>query len=150
MKYLDSKVINYRFPSTIDFRAIINLLSEFKLPIQDIEPDRQSFILAEHDGKIIGCAGFEAYGEAALFRSLAVNSEYRNLKIGKLLTGKVMALAHEKGIHEFYLLTNTADGFFQKQGWKKTDRKEVPTDIAKSSEFASICPSTAICMKFTY
>ena len=150
MKYLNSKVISYRFPSTIDFRAIISMLSAYSLPDSDIEPGRQSFIVAEHEGKIIGCAGYEAYGETALFRSLAVDSEYWNLDIGKLLTGKVMALAHEKGIHEFYLLTNTADGFFQKLGWNIIQRNDVPKGINTSSEFASICPSTAICMKYTY
>jgi len=150
MKYLNSKVISYRFPSTIDFRAIISMLSAYSLPDSDIEPGRQSFIVAEHEGKIIGCAGYEAYGETALFRSLAVDSEYRNLDIGKLLTGKVMDLAHENNIHEFYLLTTTADRFFQKQGWKVIHRNEVPKEIKTSTEFASICPSTAICMKFTY
>jgi len=48
------------------------------------------------------------------------------------------------------LLTTTADGFFQKQGWKVIHRNEVPEKIKTSTEFASICPSTAICMKFTY
>ena len=150
MTYPSSNKITFKVPATEDFRAIIRMLSAYSLPDSDIEPGRQSFIVAEHEGKIIGCAGYEAYGVTALFRSLAVDSEYRNLDIGKLLTGKVMDLAHENNIHEFYLLTTTADGFFQKQGWKVIHRNEVPEKIKTSTEFASICPSTAICMKFTY
>jgi len=150
MKYPDARNITYRIPVTEDFPAIIKLLSNCSLPASDISPDKQHLILAEHDGNIIGCAGIEAYGKVALFRSLAVSSKYRGLDIGKRLTGKGMALALEKGIRELYLLTTTADGFFKKQGWEVVDRKDVPPDITGSSEFATICPSTAICMKYTF
>ena len=149
MKYLNSKTIKHRIPANEDLPVIISLLSECSLPISDIEPGKQSFIVAEDEGKMIGCAGLEIYGQIALFRSLAVKSDYRNLNIGKLLTNEVIALGRKKSIGEFYLLTNTAEGFFKKQGWNVTDRNEVPPGITRSSEFASICPSTAICMKYT-
>ena len=149
MKYPDSKKINYRIPASEDLQVIINLLKECHLPVSDIEPDKQSFIVAEYEGKMIGCAGMEIYGETALFRSLAVRLNYRNLKTGKELTGKVMELGGKNGIHELYLLTTTADGFFQQLGWKVTDRNNVPPAITGSLEFASICPSTAICMSYT-
>jgi amino-acid N-acetyltransferase len=149
MKYLNSKIIKCRISSTEDLQAILNLLTECSLPILDIEPGKQSFIVAEFEGEMIGCAGLEVYGQKGLFRSLAIHSTYRNLNIGKLLTDEVLALGREKGISEFYLLTNTAEGFFKKLGWKVTDRNEVSSEISKSSEFASICPSTAICMKYT-
>lgn len=149
MKYLNSEIIKHRIPVTEDFPAIIKLLSECSLPMSDIEPGKQNFIVAEDEGKLIGCAGLEVYGQIALFRSLAVKSDYRNLSIGKLLTNEVIALGRRKSIREFYLLTNTAEGFFEKQGWDVTDRNEVPPEITRSSEFASICPTTAICMKYT-
>lgn len=150
MKYLDSKNILYRIPEPGDFQSVLNLLTESKLPVQDIIQGKQKFIVAEFDGNIIGCAGFEAYEETALFRSLAVHSNYRNLKIGELLTGKVMDLAGKNGIREFYLLTNTAEGFFRKRGWNVIDRKEVPSGITISSEFSFLCPSTAVCMKYMF
>ena len=150
MRYLDARNIKYRIPVTHDFPAIIKLLSECSLPASDISPDRQHFLLAELDGTIIGCGGFEAYGRIALFRSLGVSSTYRKQDIGKRLTQQVMEVAQEKGILELYLLTTTAEGFFIKQGWEVTDRKEVPHDITGTSEFATICPSTAICMKYTF
>jgi len=150
MKQPDSTTIQLRTSSTADYQAILNLLAECKLPIQDIEPGKQSFLIAENEGNVVGCAGLEVYGHTGLFRSLAVDSNYRNQHIGKLLTVEILVLGRGKGISEFYLLTTRAEGFFKKQDWIVTDRNEVTSEIRKSSEFASICPSTATCMKYIF
>ncbi|MDD4971024.1 MAG: arsenic resistance N-acetyltransferase ArsN2 [Paludibacter sp.] len=147
---MDSNNILYRIPDPKDYPAIQKLLTESSLPVEDIVPGIQKFIVAESEGRIIGCSGFEAYGKTALFRSLAVHLNYRNLKIGELLTGKAMDLAGSNGIREFYLLTNTAEGFFRNRGWDVVDRKEVPSELTNSTEFASICPSSAVCMKYKF
>ena len=147
--YEESDFIVFREGIIEDLPNIAELLSGSNLPYSDILPGKQNFIVAEIDHKIIGCAGFETYGKVGLFRSLAVDLKYRNLETGKLLTGKVIELALDKGIQKLYLLTTTAEGFFLKQGWVVTDRNDVPKDITRSTEFASICPSTAICMMYT-
>ncbi len=46
-----------------------------------------------------------------------------------------------------YLLTTTAKDFFNKEGYIVVNRDEVPEPIKNSSEFSSVCPSTAIVMK---
>jgi amino-acid N-acetyltransferase len=148
--YEESDSTNYRTGIVEDIPKITELLAGYNLPYSDIVPGKQNFIVAEIDNEIIGCAGIEEYGKIALFRSLAINSKYRNLDIGKSLTDKVMAFARENGIQELYLLTTTAEGFFLKQDWEVTDRKELPHEITGTSEFATICPSTAICMKYTF
>jgi len=104
------------------------------------------FFVAENEGKIIGCCGFEVCGENALFRSLAVNPNYRNLRIARLLTDKITNFASEMGIRAFYLLTTTAGAYFIKQGWNETDRMDVPMGISRTTEFLTICPATATCM----
>ena len=145
-----SDFINYRTALAGDFPEIVNLLAECKLPHSDIVPGKQNFIIAEIDRKIIGCAGFEAYNESGLFRSLGVKPIHREMKIGKDLLSKVIDLSKENNVNQLYLLTTTADVYFKKSGWKVINRNEVPDDILATTEFSSICPSTAICMMYRF
>ena len=140
--------ISYRSAGVEDLPAIIQLLDECKLPHSDIVPGKQHFVVAEIDQRIIGCAGYEAYDQNGLFRSLAVKPLYRDMMIAHTMIDKIFALAQEQGIKEFFLLTTTADKFFGKLGWKMINRNDVPANIASTTEFASICPSVAICMKY--
>jgi len=138
--------INYRQATDADFPEIINLLAECELPQSDVSAEKQNFIIAEIDHKIVACAGFEAYNEKALFRSLAVKPLHRNMQIAQVLTQKVIESGEEQGISAFYLLTTTADSYFEKLGWSTIDRTKVPDVIRSTTEFSSICPSSAICM----
>ena len=49
-------------------------------------------------------------------------------------------------IHDLYLLTTTADEFFQKPGLEKIDREQTPQEIRKSRQFSDICPESAVIM----
>ena len=144
----ESDLITYRTGSVEDLPEIIKLLGECELPYSDIVPGNQNFVVAEIDNTLIGCAGFEVYQENGLFRSLAVSPDYRNLKIAHFLIEKSLLLGQEQGIQEFYLLTTTAGSFFDKLGWEVINRNQVPGKIENTSEFTSICPSAAICMKY--
>ncbi len=143
----ESDFISYRTASVEELPAIIQLLDDCKLPHADIVPGKQHFVVAEIDRKIIGCAGYEGYTENGLFRSLAVKPLYRDMMIAHTMIDKIFVLAQEQGIKEFFLLTTTADKFFGKLGWEIINRNDVPANIASTAEFASICPSVAICMK---
>ncbi len=140
--------INYRTATVEDLPAIIQLLDECKLPYSDVMPGKQHFVVAEIDQQIIGCAGYEAYNQNGLFRSLAVKPLYRNMMIAHTMIDNIFALAQEQGIKEFFLLTTTADKFFGKLGWEMINRNDVPENIGSTTEFSSICPSAAICMKY--
>jgi len=148
MKFIHPKKFKFRAPLVEEFTFIQKLLLDSKLPSQDIHPANQYFIIAENEGEVIGCCGFEQYGEYGLFRSLAVSADYRSLGIGRLLTDKIMDLAKGKGINTFYLLTTTAEDFFKKQSWNVTDRVQVQEEISQTTEFLSVCPSTATCMMY--
>ena len=137
-------------PANKDTPLIRHLLSECNLPYSDIDIIKQYFIIAENGGKMIGCCGFEVYGENGLFRSLAVSPKYRNLGTGRSLTDKIINFAPEKGIRNFYLLTTTAGAFLTKQGWSETARMNVPMEISRTTEFTAICPSSATCMMYHF
>ncbi|HJV77635.1 MAG TPA: arsenic resistance N-acetyltransferase ArsN2 [Paludibacter sp.] len=144
----ESDFINYRIATVEDLPEIVNLLAECKLPYLDIVPGKQNFVLTEINHKIIGCAGLEIYNGNGLFRSLAVKPSHQNMKIGRDLLDKIITLSTENNIKQLYLLTTTADLYFKKHGWKVIERSEVPDDIRATTEFSSICPSTAICMMY--
>jgi N-acetylglutamate synthase-like GNAT family acetyltransferase len=66
------KNIVLRFAGCEDEGKIRSLLSEAKLPNDDISEHLQSFTIAEKDHEIIGPIGIEILGENGFLRSLAV------------------------------------------------------------------------------
>ena len=49
-------------------------------------------------------------------------------------------------VSTLYLLTITAEAFFQKQGYRQTARNSAPLEIQLTTEFQSLCPASAVCM----
>jgi C_GCAxxG_C_C family probable redox protein len=131
-----------------EFAAMKQLLNSVSLPIVDVGLPNQTFYGAFKDDKLVGCVGFEQYGTEGLFRSLAVISELKGKGIGKALHDKIADHCLHAGIKQLYLLTTTADIFFEKNGWKKIERTAVNNVINNTQEFNNICPSTATCMTF--
>jgi len=66
--------------------------------------------------------------------------------LGRVLYDQIVADAKERGLTRLFLLTTTAAPFFARSGFKSVDRSEAPEAMTKSPQFASLCPSTAICM----
>jgi len=135
--------------SKSDLLPIIQLLKENNLPSSDIEAGKQVFFVAEYNDTIIGCIGIEEYNSFGLIRSLAVTKSKKNLGLGKKLHTRAIENCIVKGLKKTYLLTSTADNYFELLGWKQIKRADVPSIIQSSKEFSSICPSTAICMELS-
>ncbi|MEI8085131.1 MAG: arsenic resistance N-acetyltransferase ArsN2 [Paludibacter sp.] len=129
-----------------DVEDLVALLKTSNLPVSDLGLGQRIFLVALSDEKVVGCVALEIYEDAGLLRSLAVNNDSRGKGIGQKLVAKAEAWSQNHGLKNLYLLTTTAAGFFTKLGWHRTDRTSVPNAVALSSEFTSICPSTAICM----
>ena len=55
--------------------------------------------------------------------------------------------AKEKDIKQLYLLTLTADRFFEKECFERISRESMPEAIQNTTEFTSICPVSSVCMK---
>jgi amino-acid N-acetyltransferase len=126
--------------------AAINLLKSNNLPTEDISDVTKLFVL-EEGNEVKGAVGIEASGLNALLRSLVVTSDKRNAGYGKSLVNFIERFAQENGVKELFLLTTTADKFFASREYKIISREEVPEFIRQSSEFSSVCPSSAIIMK---
>jgi C_GCAxxG_C_C family probable redox protein len=141
MDYTSIRLINNN-----EIQSVKDLLSECNLPTTDIEIGKQIFYGIFSNDLLLGCIGFEHYGADALLRSLAVRKEYRGKGLGIALYNKTTDHCLHSGITSLFLLTTTAEKFFNKLGWIKCERSFVPDDVKQSQEFANICPSSAVCM----
>ncbi|MEM8569147.1 MAG: arsenic resistance N-acetyltransferase ArsN2 [Bacteroidota bacterium] len=122
------------------------ILSKSKLPTVDLNLSTQRFIGILSSDKLIGIGALELYGSSALLRSMAVIYSGQNKGIGTNLVTGLLDLARKNNVSELFLLTETAEKFFAKNGFSKINRSEVPAEILQTEEFKNLCPSTAVCM----
>ena len=139
--------MTFRAGEKKDIHKIKLLLESADLPYEDIDLARQDFIVATQGAKIIGAVGLEPYGECGLMRSLTVEDTYRGRGMGRALVMEMTGYAREKGIKQLFLLTLTADRFFEKEGFERISRDRMPKAIQNTTEFTSICPLSSVCMK---
>ena len=138
--------IAYRSAVDKDLPSIITLLKETGLPTMDIKPGMQEFFIAEKDNRIVGVIGIECYNDIALLRSMAVSSDNRNGGIASHLVEQLLSYAGRKGMRKIYLVTNTAESYFTKKGFRKIERKEVDKNLEASSELNGLCPASSVIM----
>lgn len=130
-----------------DFPGINQLLQRVNLPTVDTNDCTEYFFKIENnESAIIASIGLEIYGTCGLLRSLAVDPAFRDKGLARMLVDKVEKLSADLKLKAVYLLTTTAEIYFEKKGFVRIRREEVPEEIRQSSEFSSICPSSAISM----
>jgi amino-acid N-acetyltransferase len=130
-----------------DFGEMNHLLGKADLPlVQTTDHIEYFFKCVNEKQEMIGAIGLEIYGAYGLLRSLVVADDYRNKGIAKLLVEYLEKQAVGLGLKVLYLLTTTADRYFEKQAFVRVPRNEVHEEIKRSSEFQSICPVSAIIM----
>ena len=126
---------------------IVNLLKSQNLPYEDLPVMLREFYVALEDYKVIGLIGMERYDSYGLLRSMVVHPDYRNKHIAESLVQTLEAKAASSGITSMYLLTERAEKYFDRKGYTKIIRDEVPKALMVSSEFSHVCPVSAIVMK---
>jgi amino-acid N-acetyltransferase len=129
--------------------GIFRLLEENSLPVQGVEKHLENFLILKEGNEILGCGGLEVYGNSALLRSVAVETGHQGHGLGKQITHEILASARTKNVKTIYLLTETAEDFFSRFGFKKISRKEVEPAIQRTTEFTELCPLSAAVMKKT-
>ena len=104
-------------------------------------------VVARRAGALVGTAGLEVHGAAAVLRSVAVAPAARGTGLGVALTADRLVEARRQGVDAVYLLTTTAADFYRRFGFAPFSRADVPAEVAASPEFASVCPSSATCLR---
>jgi amino-acid N-acetyltransferase len=127
--------------------GVKRLLNESQLISSDLTPEhlRHFFGLGTKE-EPEDVVGLELFGTVALLRSLAVVSSRRRTGLGSKLVAHAEDYARNKGIKSLYLLTNTAESFFQYCGYQPTGRDDAPSAIRETKEFSEICPVSSAFM----
>jgi len=128
-----------------DLPAALALLDAAGLPVADVSEHFGQFVVAVDDG-VVGLGGLEVYGDAGLLRSVCVDEGHRGSGLGGRLCEMVESRARALGVRELYLLTTTAGTFFEARGYVRVDRNRAPASVQQTTEFQSLCPSTAACL----
>jgi len=126
---------------------VVALLEAEGLPASDLtEAHLQHFFFIGTDGTPSALVGLEIYGRDALLRSLVVSATARTQGLGSALVlhAEQYAAAHE--VRALYLLTTTAESFFEHRGYRRIERANAPSAIQSTREFASLCPASSAFM----
>lgn len=115
-----------------DLSSILGLLSSFGLPTAGVAENLGHFLVAEEEGRVVACAGFEPYGRLGLLRSLA---------------GAIEEKMARSGLAEAYLLTTGAEEFWERRGYEAIDRRLAPEGLRSSEELKGACPCSATLMR---
>lgn len=129
-----------------DLPRVEALLTGAQLPLDGVAQALEAFVVAEHDGALVGVAGLEVCCDNALLRSVAVAPGWRSRGLGRQLVSRVIADAEARGIRGLYLLTTTAEHYFPSFGFATIARDQVPADVRATREFTGACPASATVM----
>ncbi|MEM1145541.1 MAG: arsenic resistance N-acetyltransferase ArsN2 [Pseudomonadota bacterium] len=137
----------------IEFNEEIGALLEAEgLPVSDLscvsdEAPNTQLYCARYDDKLLGVVGLEYHGASALLRSFAVAPVARRTGCGSLLVSFAEDQAIQRGVRSLFLLTTTASDYFARLGYVGLSRDEAPREIAATSQFSDLCPSSAAFMR---
>lgn len=132
-----------------DFDQIRSGLQSSQLVYLDLHPELPNFFKLSADGEVIGCIGLETFGQFGLLRSMWVAPIHRKRGWAKLLVSHLENYALSLHLSHLYLLTETAESFFNQLGYRRIDRVLAPEALKDSWEFKSGCPDSAVMMEKT-
>lgn len=141
------KQIVLRRASAEDIGWIFDLLKSVDLPVDDLASALPFMYVGYYDESKVGIGGVEVVGEYGLLRSVATVPELRGRGFGIPFCRALVQMTREKKLSSLYLLTTSAENFFTKLGFVKVERSEAPKEIAATTEFSSLCPDSAVCMR---
>jgi ribosomal protein S18 acetylase RimI-like enzyme len=130
-------MVNIRFYKVSDYQEVKQVLQEADLfdetweapenLAKKIKKDKESILVAEFDGEVIGCVFIVEDGWTAAIWRLAVRKDQRRKGIGKQLMEKAEQIVRDRGLKEVSLLVNTNNQML-KTWYEKQDYEASPSD----------------------
>jgi amino-acid N-acetyltransferase len=152
---MESKVmVRVRNATVADARAICGLIREYAehdkmlfRSMADIYENIQTFLVAEADGKVVGCGALQViWSDLAEIKSLAVKKARVGTGVGKAIVLGALEKAGILGIGRVFALT-LEPGFFGKLGFEAVEKNSLPmkvwSDCAKCPK-QQHCDETAV------
>jgi amino-acid N-acetyltransferase len=140
--------IEIRAATSSDLPAVQSLLHAASLPLDgvtDFFPE--NYAVGYSGDEIVAAIGIERYGDDGLLRSAVVAESERGGGLGSRLAQDRIEWCRHQSMRSVYLLTTTAAPFFERMGFARVDRNQVPAEVRAAPEFASICPTSAVVMR---
>lgn len=134
-------------PGSSDLETVQAILRSNDLPFDDCGDHLSNFTGIKLKNRLIAIGGFEHRGSLALLRSVAVDSQFRGLKLGAILVDKILHKLFQLDIESVYILTETAEIYFKQFGFVRVDREMLPAEIKSTRQCQSLCPASAIAMR---
>jgi amino-acid N-acetyltransferase len=104
----------------------------------------REFVVAEHDGRIAGCAGLRLYSsDLGEIVGLAVSEESHGRGVGRLMVETLLAQAKSLGLQRVIALT-LQPAFFHKLGFEAAEVADYPQKIAAD---CNRCAKRATCIE---
>jgi amino-acid N-acetyltransferase len=126
-----------------------SFLQKNALPFSDVKLEKSLYLTYFNDHKqLVASGGLELFDQYALLRSVAVEKQERGKKYGHQVVQDLLAQAKSLGVTQLYLLTETAERFFEAESFRKISKEQVPASVLDASEFKNVCPVSATCMVY--
>lgn len=130
-----------------DLVPVLGLLKAAGLPTSGVvDAFPHGYVVAHLAAALVAAAGLEVHGKNGLLRSVVVNPALRRAGLARKLATRLLDAGQEQRLDAVYLLTTTAPDYFARLGFERVRREDAPDELKCSSEFASICPASAVCM----
>jgi N-acetylglutamate synthase-like GNAT family acetyltransferase len=125
---LDPAACSYRRGRAGDEPRFAELIIHGELPPLFITEFVEGFVAAEYDGAVIGCGGLEIYDDCGVIRSVVVDANARNKRIGERMAELLIEDARAAGATDLYLFTMHAAPF-----WRRLAFEDTPITAWKSA-----------------
>ena len=122
------------------------LLSDSGLPADDCAEQGDIFCGIFDHGELIAGGGLEPAGDYSLLRSIVVKPSCRGRGLARAISEYLLEQARSQGRSSVYLLTESAENYFENLGFVRVTRNQVPQAIAETRQFSSLCPDSASCL----
>jgi amino-acid N-acetyltransferase len=121
-----------------DVPEIERLLAAEWLPPMAIKEFLSSFWVLENDGRVVGCAGIEIYGDSAMLRSVVVAPELRGTGEGDRLVRQALDYVREHDAKRVYLFTMHAAPFFSRYGFAPVATDDFEPAVRDSWQYVGL------------
>jgi len=130
--------MNVRNAKIADVESIYSLINYYAerdrmlfRSLADIYENLQSFLVAELDGRVVGCCALQIiWSDLAEIKSLAVDEANQDKGIGKMLVAAAIEQARQLGLPRIFALT-LDPAFFERSGFEKIEKEALPMKVWK-------------------
>jgi len=135
-------------PATLnDLKGVLDLLRGHALDLSGVRESLDDFLIAEDGEILVGSIGLEVHAPFALLRSAAIVPGRAGGGIGSTLVTRIVDHARARGVTGLYLFTTEAAGFFERHGFRRIERMEMPAPLQATKQFTHACGATATAMR---